>query len=115
MGEVDYLHHLRLFLTHWQSLNPSEQQMKAQYYPRLDKKDLFALGYISERSGHTRGSTVDLTLIHAPKGRPQPARSKAPPAGWLGVWDPVHEGGRSSLLLRSLFPRRLGRYRCGYG
>jgi len=38
--------------------------MKRQYYPNVKKKDLFDLGYIAERSGHSRGSTVDLTLIY---------------------------------------------------
>jgi D-alanyl-D-alanine dipeptidase len=37
--------------------------MKAYFYPDLDKKVLFPLEYICERSGHTRGSTVDLTLF----------------------------------------------------
>lgn len=36
---------------------------KKTYYPDIDKKDLFTLGYIASKSGHTRGSTVDLTLI----------------------------------------------------
>jgi D-alanyl-D-alanine dipeptidase len=36
---------------------------KAEYYPDLDKRDLFRLGYIAARSGHSRGSTVDLTLV----------------------------------------------------
>lgn len=38
---------------------------KQQFYPEVDKKDLFKLGYISTRSGHSRGSTVDLTIINA--------------------------------------------------
>ena len=33
------------------------------YYPRVDKAKVFELGYVSKRSGHSRGSTVDLTLI----------------------------------------------------
>ena len=33
---------------------------KADFYPDVDKRDLFRLGYISNRSGHSRGSTVDL-------------------------------------------------------
>ena len=33
------------------------------YYPRIDKQDAFELGYIAKKSGHTRGSTIDLTLI----------------------------------------------------
>lgn len=36
--------------------------MQAEFYPRIDKSRLFELGYIAERSGHSRGSTVDLTL-----------------------------------------------------
>jgi zinc D-Ala-D-Ala dipeptidase len=36
---------------------------KPDYYPNIDKRDLFRLGYIAERSGHSRGSTVDITLV----------------------------------------------------
>ena len=38
-------------------------RMKAYFYPNLDKSVLFARGYIAEKSGHSRGSTVDLTLF----------------------------------------------------
>jgi zinc D-Ala-D-Ala dipeptidase len=38
---------------------------KAEFYPDVDKRNLFALGYIATRSGHSRGSTVDLTLVDA--------------------------------------------------
>lgn len=37
--------------------------MKAYFYPDLNKKVLFPQEYICERSGHTRGSTIDLTLF----------------------------------------------------
>ena len=37
--------------------------MKQQYYPSVNKRHLFKKGYISSRSGHSRGSTVDLTII----------------------------------------------------
>ncbi len=37
--------------------------MKRTYYPDVKKKDLFTLDYIAFKSGHTRGSTVDLTII----------------------------------------------------
>lgn len=36
---------------------------KNDYYPTLDKSTLFDLGYISKRSAHSRGSTVDLTIM----------------------------------------------------
>lgn len=42
--------------------------MKSDFYPDIDKKDLFKLGYIAERSGHTRGSTIDLTLVDLETG-----------------------------------------------
>lgn len=35
---------------------------RAEFYPGVDKRDLFRLGYIAKRSGHSRGSTVDVTL-----------------------------------------------------
>lgn len=43
--------------------NLADQRMKPEFYPRVDKSVLFAEGYIAERSGHSRGSTVDLTLV----------------------------------------------------
>ncbi len=46
----------------WSKLS-SAQQMKAEFYPRVDKKDFFTLGYVAEKSGHSRGSTMDLTII----------------------------------------------------
>jgi len=36
---------------------------KSLYYPKIKKSQLFPMGYIAERSGHSRGSTVDLTII----------------------------------------------------
>jgi D-alanyl-D-alanine dipeptidase len=35
---------------------------KAEFYPRVDKQDFWRLGYVARVSGHSRGSTVDLTL-----------------------------------------------------
>jgi len=43
--------------------DPADERMKAEYYPNLDKSRLFELGYIAERSGHSRGSTLDVTII----------------------------------------------------
>ena len=37
--------------------------MKPYFYPELEKNQLFQLGFIAEHSGHSRGSTVDLTLF----------------------------------------------------
>src|SRR6202030_1842003 len=38
---------------------------KAEFYPDVDKRTLFRDGYIASQSGHSRGSTIDLTLAHA--------------------------------------------------
>ena len=40
-----------------------DTKMKEYFYPELDKTVLFPRGFIASRSGHTRGSTVDLTLF----------------------------------------------------
>jgi D-alanyl-D-alanine dipeptidase len=40
---------------------------KNKYYPNIKKGKLFKLGYISEKSGHSRGSTIDLTLYDLKK------------------------------------------------
>jgi len=47
----------------------ADQQMKALFYPDVDKSRLFELGYIAEKSGHSRGSTVDLTLVEIATGK----------------------------------------------
>jgi D-alanyl-D-alanine dipeptidase len=40
-----------------------DTKTKKAYYPMVKKEDLFRLGYIADRSSHSRGSTVDLTII----------------------------------------------------
>ena len=37
--------------------------MKQFYYPDVQKSELFTLGFIASKSGHTRGSTVDLSIV----------------------------------------------------
>lgn len=44
----------------------ADERTKAAYYPRVAKGALFAEGYVAERSGHSRGSTVDLTVVARP-------------------------------------------------
>jgi zinc D-Ala-D-Ala dipeptidase len=40
-----------------------DQKMKQEFYPRTSKKSLFELDYIAKVSGHSRGSTADITLV----------------------------------------------------
>ena len=46
-----------------------DTRMQAYFYPETEKSALFSQGYIAERSGHSRGSTVDLTLLDMRTGR----------------------------------------------
>lgn len=46
-----------------------DTRMKDAFYPELDKSVLFEQGYIANRSGHSRGSTVDLTIVDAKTGK----------------------------------------------
>lgn len=46
-----------------------DMDTKQKYYPNVAKEALFEQGYIASRSGHSRGSTVDLTLISLETGR----------------------------------------------
>ena len=48
----------------------SDTLMKAAFYPDVDKSRLFAEGYIASRSGHSRGSTVDITIVPLPASPP---------------------------------------------
>ena len=70
---------------------------RERHYPSIPKAQLFGLGYIAAHSGHSRGSTVDLTLVRlprvtgdvaaalpaqaAPQVEPDDCRHAAPPAG----------------------------------
>lgn len=40
--------------------------MKKEFYPELNKSSLFPQGYIARQSGHSRGSTIDLTIVPYP-------------------------------------------------
>ena len=46
-----------------------DQRMKPYFYPDLEKQELFRQGYIASKSSHSRGSTVDLTLLDMRTGR----------------------------------------------
>ncbi len=44
----------------------SDTSMKEEFYPSVEKRHLFRDGYIAARSGHSRGSTLDLTIVTLP-------------------------------------------------
>lgn len=50
------------------SIDDLDLRMKPFFYPDLDKEELFLRGYIAKQSSHSRGSTVDLTLLDMETG-----------------------------------------------
>ena len=50
-------------------LEDQDIRMKPYFYPALEKQELFAKGYIASLSSHSRGSTVDLTLLDMKTGK----------------------------------------------
>jgi D-alanyl-D-alanine dipeptidase len=55
----------------WAASKPDDPATR-RFRPRTDKADLFDLGFISQRSAHSRGVAVDLTLIPLPEPRVEP-------------------------------------------
>jgi len=51
------------------SIDDLDLRMKPFFYPDLDKEELFKRGYIASQSSHSRGSTVDLTLLDMSTGK----------------------------------------------
>ena len=51
--------------------DPCDTKMKEYFYPDMDKVDMLTMWYIAERSSHSRGSTVDLTMVDMIRGRKQ--------------------------------------------
>lgn len=48
---------------------PEDGRTKAKHYPNITKQELVPLGYIAPKSGHSRGSAIDLTLCDQKTGR----------------------------------------------
>jgi len=54
-----------------------DQRMKTEFYPNVDKQHLFRDGYIASKSSHSRGSTVDLTIVRKPAASQPPFDAEA--------------------------------------
>lgn len=70
--------------------NP-DTRTQAVYYPRLEKSVLLKKGYIATRSSHSRGSTVDMTLVSLETGKPLDMGSS------FDFFDPVSHHGATGL------------------
>ncbi|MEU4246975.1 D-Ala-D-Ala dipeptidase VanX [Amycolatopsis sp. NPDC026612] len=68
---------------------PEDGRTKLWHHPNMDRAAMFARGYVAARSGHSRGSTVDLTLYHLDTGE------LAAMGGGHDLMDPIsHHGAR---------------------
>jgi D-alanyl-D-alanine dipeptidase len=52
--------------------DPNQQRMRGEFYPSVPKDRLFEEGYIAAHSGHSRASTIDLTIVPSGSAVPQP-------------------------------------------
>ena len=50
------------------SAQPEDGRTKARFYPNIDRAEMFSSGYVAPKSGHSRGSAVDLTLYRLDTG-----------------------------------------------
>lgn len=67
----------------WAGSNKTDST-KEIYFPRVPSEELFNRGYIAERSGHSRGSTIDLTIVKLPYQSPENyTHSCLDPRGYL--------------------------------
>ena len=64
---------------------------KRRHYPNIDRPEMFEKGYVAAKSGHSRGSTVDLTLYHLATGE------LAPMGGDHDLMDPVSHHGAEGI------------------
>jgi D-alanyl-D-alanine dipeptidase len=65
------------------SHKPEDGRKKLRHYPNIDRTEMFERGYVAPQSGHSRGSTVDLTLFHLATGE------IAPTGGDHDLMDPI--------------------------
>ncbi len=81
---------------------PEDGRTKLRHYPNIDRADMLEKGYVAAKSGHSRGSTVDLTLFHLAGGE------RAPMGGDHDLMDPISHhrsgGNRASRCAKPSIP-----------
>lgn len=70
---------------------PEDGRTKVRHYPNIDRVDIFERGYVAARSGHSRGSSVDLTLFDRGTGE------LAPMGGGHDLMDVVSHHGADGI------------------
>jgi zinc D-Ala-D-Ala dipeptidase len=87
------------FFVHW-SQQPEDGRTKHRYYPNIDRADMIGDGYVAMRSGHSRGSTVDLTLFDLASGE------RAAMGGDYDLMDAVSHHGAQGIAHAAASNRR---------
>ena len=75
---------------HW-AQQPEDGRTKPRHYPNIDRAEMFEKGYVAARSGHSRGSTVDLTLYRLATGE------LATMGGGHDLMDPISHHGATGI------------------
>jgi zinc D-Ala-D-Ala dipeptidase len=79
------------------SKQPEDGRTKPRHYPNISRAEMLEKGYVAARSGHSRGSTVDLTLYHLATGE------LAPMGGGHDLMDPIsHHGAKGITLVAAI-------------
>lgn len=73
------------------SKEPEDGRTKARHYPNIDRTEMFSNGYVAAKSGHSRGSTVDLTLFELATG------DLVPMGGHHDLMDPISHHGAEGI------------------
>ena len=73
------------------SKQPEDGRKKQRHYPNIDRPEMFEKGYVAAKSGHSRGSTVDLTLYNLT------TNELAPMGGDHDLMDPVSHHGAEGI------------------
>jgi D-alanyl-D-alanine dipeptidase len=77
---------------HW-SKQPENGQKKLRHYPNIDRTEMFEKGYVAAKSGHSRGSTVDIALYYLA------TNELVPMGGDHDLMDPISHHGATGITL----------------
>jgi zinc D-Ala-D-Ala dipeptidase len=73
------------------STRPEDGRRKQRHYPNIERSEMIDRGYVAAKSGHSRGSAVDLTLFHLA------SRTIVPMGGDHDLMDPVSHHGAEGI------------------
>ena len=73
------------------SRQPEDGRTKPRHYPNIGRAEMFEKGYVAAKSGHSRGSAVDLTLYHLATGE------RAPMGGDHDLMDAISHHGAAGI------------------